>query len=108
VYVNGVHEARMNLCAQGRISPFLSDHGLPVTAWIIGALTGIAAVAASGVSAVSIPGAALRGALGGFLGGAAFVAAGGAGALPEFGVWIPVVASWSGAVTGLAWVPAAP
>lgn len=108
VYVNGVHEARMNLCAQGRISPFLSDHGLPVTAWIIGALTGIAAVAASGVSAVSIPGAALRGALGGFLGGAAFVAAGGAGALPEFGVWIPVVASWSGSVTGLAWVPAAP
>ncbi len=107
VYVNGVHEARMNLCAQGRISPFLSDHGLPVAAWILGALTGIAALAMSGLSRVSLLSAAARGAFGGFLGGAALVAAGGAGALPEFGAWIPVVAGWSGAVAGLAWAPTA-
>jgi hypothetical protein len=100
VFVNGSQEARLNLRAQGRISPFLSDNGLPVAAALLGALMGIACVAFERPPRVSLARACGHCAIGGLLGGLAFVVAGGADALPEFRAWIPLVSCWSGAVTG--------
>ena len=97
VFVDGRYEARLNLCAHGRRSPFLSDSGLPASAAFVGGLFGLVWVGALGWLR---PRYGLGGALGGLAGGLIFLAAGGAGALPEFAPWVPVVSVWAGAVTG--------
>jgi len=97
VFVDGRYEARVNLCAHGRRSPFLSDSGLPASAAFVGALFGVVWVGALGWWR---PRYGLCGALGGLAGGLIFLAAGGAAAFPEFAPWVPAVSAWGGAVTG--------
>jgi hypothetical protein len=99
VYADGRCEARLNLMAWKRLSPFLSDSGLPASAAVIGALMG---VVCGGLLSSAPPRhrLVLGGALGGAAGGFVFLAAGGAAAFPEFGPWVPVVSVWGGAVAG--------
>jgi hypothetical protein len=99
VFADGRYEARLNLSALGRLSPFLSGSGLPASAAFIGALMGIVCAGLLGGPTWRYR-LVVAGALGGMTGGFVLLAAGGAAAFPEFGPWLPVVSAWGGAVAG--------
>ncbi len=94
VYVDGRQESRLNLCAHGRLSSFLSDSGLPAAATLLGAALAIGILGLSGCGMVW-----RRWLIGGAAGLAAsvlFIAAGGVGALPELIPLVPLFGIFGG------------
>jgi len=99
VYVDGHPEGRVNLYAYGKRAVFFADSGLPAIAMFLGALMAVAWVVAAKRRGSSVR---LWGTTGGLLGGVLFVISGGASALPQFAVWVPVVAAFGGLAVGFA------
>lgn len=94
VYVNGRQESRLNLRAHGRLSPFLSDSGLPAAATLLGAVLAIGIFGLTGCGMVGRRW--LTGGAAGFAASALFIAAGGVGALPELIPLVPLFGVFGG------------
>ncbi|UCG50819.1 MAG: VanZ family protein [Candidatus Latescibacterota bacterium] len=95
VYLDGRRIERLNLRAHGRLSPFLADSGLPAVSALAGMLVSLGVF---GISVWFFGHRWLVGALVGFNTGVIFLLMGGADALTEFSVWIPVLGLWGGVV----------
>lgn len=98
VYMDGRLEARLNLGARGKLSPYFADIGLPMAAVMLGMAMSLAWVRAAWPA--GRPSLVAWGAVGGLLAGAVLALGGGADAVPEFAPWVPVLAAWGGGVAG--------
>jgi hypothetical protein len=103
VYVNGRSVARLNLRAHGRLTPFLSDSGLPVTAAFLGAVFALGCLGLGGGAAVRRRWAVSTAA--GVTAALLFIAAGGVDAFPDVARLLPVYGIFGGIAAAAACRP---
>ncbi len=101
VYVNGRRESRLNLRAHGKLSPFLSDSGLPATATLLGAVLAIGILGLQAGRRIMNRRWLIGGAAG-LAGSVVFLIAGGAGAFPDINPLIPFYGIFGGVLAAAA------